>query len=158
MKNPKLESKPDNKSDNKRHTPDNSEVVSTTPATEGKGKRQLKATPVTVREQGKKARGKSSRTSVWSLTGRYIAAPFKVIGRVFRPLGRFKPIRIIGYILAPPYIRNAFKELRLVTWPTGKQSRQLTFAVIIFSLIFGLIAAVIDHGLDKIFRSLILHK
>jgi len=71
-------------------------------------------------------------------------------------LGRFKPFRILGYILAPPYFRNAWRELKQVTWPTGKQSRQLTFAVIVFSLVFGIIVATTDYGLDKLFRKVIL--
>lgn len=127
-------------------------------AASNKKKRQLRAAPVTVREQGEIARDKSSRTGVASKTGRVLSAPFRGLARLLRPLGKFKPFRILGHIIAPPYIRNAFKELRLVTWPNGKQSRQLTFAVIVFSLIFGIIAAVTDYGLDKLFRSVILKK
>jgi preprotein translocase SecE subunit len=130
----------------------------TSKSEKSKHKRQLRAAPVTVREQGEIARDKSSRTGVKTKSGKIISAPFRVIGRLFRPLGKFKPFRVLGYILAPPYIRNAFKELRLVTWPDGKQSRQLTFAVIVFSLIFGLIAAITDYGLDHLFRSVILKK
>jgi preprotein translocase SecE subunit len=126
--------------------------------TTNKKKRQLKAAPVTVREQGEIARGKSSRPGVKSKTGRILGVPFRAIGRLFRPLGKFKVFRILGHIIAPPYLRNAFKELRMVTWPTGKQSRQLTFAVIVFSLIFGVIAAITDYGLDKLFRTVILKK
>ncbi len=126
--------------------------------TSKKTRRQLKAAPITVREQGEKARDKSNRTGVMAMTGHYISMPFRLIGRLFRPLGKFKLVRGIGYIFAPPYVRNAFKELRLVTWPNGKQSRQLTFAVIVFSVIFGLIAAITDYGLDHLFRSVILKK
>ena len=131
-----------------------------------KKKRQLKAAPVTVREQSEQAQAKSARPGIRGKAGRVASAPIRGIARIFRPLGKFKVFRLpfkflgkfLGFIFAPPYLRNAFKELRMVTWPTGKQSRQLTFAVIIFSLIFGLIAAITDYGLDKLFRSVILKK
>ena len=87
-----------------------------------------------------------------------MGAPFRLIGRLFRPLGRFRFFRAIGYVLMPPYLRNSWRELRQVDWPNGRQTRQLTFAVIIFSVIFGLIAAGVDWGLDKVFRTLVLHK
>lgn len=121
-----------------------------------KQKRQLKAAPVTLREQSEQAQAKSAKPKTRSRIGRIISAPFRFIGRLFRPLGKFKFFRVIGYIFAPPYIRSAFKELRLVTWPNAKQTRQLTFAVIIFSLVFGVLAAIVDFGLDRLFRSVIL--
>lgn len=121
-----------------------------------KKKRQLKAAPVTLREQSELAQAKSGQSSRRSSAGRILGAPFRAVGRVFRPLGKFKFVRAIGYVFAPPYLRNAFRELRLVTWPTGKQSRQLTFAVIVFSLVFGVLAAITDYGLDKLFRAVIL--
>jgi len=121
-----------------------------------KQKRQLKAVPETLREQSERAQAKSSKPKTRSKVGRVLSAPFRLIGRIFRPLGKFKFFRAIGYILAPPYIRNALKELRLVTWPNRKQTRQLTFAVIVFSVVFGVIVAITDYGLDKVFRKLIL--
>jgi len=121
-----------------------------------KPKRQLKAAPVTLREQSEQAQAKSAKPKARTRAGRILSAPFRFIGRIFRPLGKFKFFRIIGYIFAPPYIRSAFKELRLVTWPDRTKTRQLTFAVIIFSLIFGVLAALVDYGLDKVFRSIIL--
>lgn len=121
-----------------------------------KKKRQLRSAPVTIREQSELAQAKSARPDTRSKAGKIAAAPFRGLVKLFRPLGKFKPFRIIGLILIPPYFRNAFKELRLVTWPTGKQTRQLTFAVIAFSLVFGVIAAITDYGLDKLFREFFL--
>ncbi len=116
------------------------------------------AEPTTLREQSEKAQAKSGLEGKRSRIGRILSAPFKLIGRIFRPLGKFKVFRAIGYVLAPPYIRNAWKELRLVTWPNARQTRRLTFAVIVFSLIFGGIVAIVDYGLDKLFRALILNQ
>ena len=121
-----------------------------------KQKRQLKAAPVTVREQSEQAQVKAARPTKRGRLSHILIAPFRGLVWLFKPLGRFKPFRILGYIIVPPYLRNAFAELRLVSWPSAKQTRQLTFAVIVFSLIFGAVAAVLDWGLDKIFRAVIL--
>jgi preprotein translocase SecE subunit len=67
-----------------------------------------------------------------------------------------KPARIFGKVLVPPYFRKSWAELKLVTWPTWKQSRQLTTAVLIFAIIFGAIIALVDLGLDKIFKNILL--
>jgi preprotein translocase SecE subunit len=53
-------------------------------------------------------------------------------------------------------VRNSFKELRHVAWPTGKQTLQLTSAVILFSVIFGVVVALFDFGLDKLFKQVLL--
>jgi preprotein translocase subunit SecE len=81
----------------------------------------------------------------------------------FHKIGAFgfwKPFRFVGRFLGkyiiPPYFKNSWKELRMVTWPNRKQTRQLTFAVIIFSIIFGVLVAVVDFGLDKLFKKVIL--
>jgi preprotein translocase SecE subunit len=63
---------------------------------------------------------------------------------------------LLGKILVPPYIRNSWKELKQVTWPNWKQSRQLTFAVLVFAVIFGAAVAIVDFGLDKLFKHILL--
>ena len=123
-----------------------------------KPKRRLRAAPVSVREQSERAQAKAGKPGKRSRVGRILGAPFRLIGRIFRPLGRFKPFRVLGYILAPPYFRNAWREVKQVTWPDRKKSRQLTFAVIVFSLVFGIIIAATDYGLDKLFRKVILEQ
>lgn len=67
-----------------------------------------------------------------------------------------KPLRIVGKILLPVYFRNSWRELKLVTWPSLKQSRQLTFAVLTFAVVFGAAIAGVDWGLDKVFRNILL--
>lgn len=110
----------------------------------------------TLREKSEQAQAKSSQPRRFSRAGNTAAAPFRFIGRTLRPLGKFKLFKAIGYILFPPYFRNSWKELRLVTWPDRTQTRRLTFAVVLFSLLFGAIIAGVDYGLDKLFRALIL--
>ena len=67
-----------------------------------------------------------------------------------------KPVIWLGSKLVPTYFKNSFKELKLVTWPNRKESRQLTSAVIIFAVVLSLIVALIDLGLDKVFKKVIL--
>lgn len=56
----------------------------------------------------------------------------------------------------PSFFNNAWKEVRMVEWPSAKTTARLTFAVFIFSVIFGLMIAVVDFGLDKVFRKVFL--
>lgn len=148
------------KSGDKPSTPSNSDPSKTTDDSTQRRRRVLRPAPepTTIREQSEKAQAASGKEAKRSRFGRIAAKPFRFIGRLFRPLGKFKLFRAIGYVLVPPYIRNAWKELRLVTWPNTKQTRQLTFAVIVFSLVFGGIVAIVDYGLDKAFRALILNQ
>ncbi len=124
-------------------------------------KRRLRASPQSIREQSATAAAKAAEPHRPSIAGKILGAPFRLIGRIFRPvfryLGRYKFFRVIGYILVPPYFRSAWRELRLVTWPNFRQTRDLTIAVIIFSIIFGVIVAAVDYVLDKLFRKFILN-
>lgn len=82
--------------------------------------------------------------------------PIKQIGHAFRWFFRLKVIRFIGRMLGFGYFRRSFNELKGVTWPTWRESRRLTGAVILFSVIFGGLIAVVDYGLDKLFKQLLL--
>lgn len=80
---------------------------------------------------------------------RFVLAPFKT-----------KPMRFIGRILAKilllNYFRQSWQELKQVTWPGRRETIQLTFAVFVFAISFGLLIAVVDFGLDKLFREVLL--
>lgn len=56
----------------------------------------------------------------------------------------------------PSYFRESWTELRQVTWPNRKQTVQLTLAVFVFAIVFAVFVGVIDFGLDKIFRKVLL--
>lgn len=77
--------------------------------------------------------------------------PFKAIGWFFKQL-----FRIIGLVVFPKYVRGSFRELKQVTWPNWKLSRQLTYAVLIFAVIFGVSIAIVDWGLGKVFKQILL--
>lgn len=82
--------------------------------------------------------------------------PLKQIGHGLRWFFTSKPMRFITKWTGIRYIIDSWKELRGVTWPSFKQSVKLTSAVIIFSVIFGLLIAVVDFFLDKIFKQILL--
>jgi len=131
-------------------------------AESAKPKRRMVKKAETVREKTEKAGlpKPDKKSGVLRLTLGYIALPFRWIGRQFAKLGRFlgkfRVLRFIGKILWPTYFRESWKELRQVTWPSRSETWKLTLAVILFAVIFGLLVSVVDFGLDKIFRKLIL--
>jgi preprotein translocase subunit SecE len=65
-------------------------------------------------------------------------------------------VRFIGRIIGFTYIRGSWQELKQVTWPSRSEGRRLTTAVIIFSIVFGVLIALVDFGLDKLFKDLLL--
>ncbi len=110
----------------------------------------------TVREQATKAQAKADkpqgnrRLQVAATNSR---KPFAKVGKIFDR----QPFRFIGRILYPRFARNAIAELKLVTWPNRRETTRLTFAVIMFAIAFGAIVTVVDYGLDKLFKALILN-
>jgi len=82
--------------------------------------------------------------------------PFKQLGHGLRWFFRLKPVRFIGRMLGFTFVRGSWRELKLVTWPTRREGRRLTTAVILFSVVFGAVIAVVDYGLDKLFKQLLL--
>ena len=91
--------------------------------------------------------------------GRFVAKLFGPLGFLLLPfrtkIGRLI-VRILGAILLINFFRGAFRELRDVKWPDRKQTAQLTFAVFIFAIVFGLIIGITDYGLDKVFKQILL--
>lgn len=59
------------------------------------------------------------------------------------------------YII-PRYLRESWHEVKQVTWPDRKETTKLTLAVFTFAIIFGILVAVVDYGLDILFRKTIL--
>jgi preprotein translocase SecE subunit len=82
--------------------------------------------------------------------------PLKQIGHAIRWFFNLRFMRFLGRILGFSYIRSSLQELRLVTWPTRREGRRLTTAVIIFSVVFGALIALVDYGLDKLFKQVLL--
>jgi len=121
-----------------------------------KPKRRIVKKAETVREKAEKAQEDSKQPRRLHATKRRVSAPFRPVGRLAKKLGKFKPFRIIGLILVPPYFRNSWRELKQVTWLKPKDSIRLTYAVFAFAAIFGTLVALLDYGLDKIFKQVLI--
>jgi preprotein translocase subunit SecE len=57
--------------------------------------------------------------------------------------------------LSPSYFRNAWKELKNVSWPGRRETWKLTFSVFIFAMVFGIVVALVDYGFETLFRKVI---
>lgn len=119
-------------------------------------KRRIVKKAETVRQKAEKAVEDSKQPRRLHATKRRAGAPFRIVGKGFTKLGKYKVLRVIGYILVPPYFRNSWKELRQVTWTKRRESFRLTAAVIVFAITFGAVVAVLDFGLDKVFKEVLL--
>jgi preprotein translocase SecE subunit len=122
--------------------------------------RRLRQAPQTMRERAAVTTNKQPKPNKLRQAAGKVGAPFRATGKVFGKIHIWKPFKVagrfVGRIFVPPYVRNSFKELRQVTWPDRKQTLQLTSAVIIFSVVFGIVVALFDFGLDKLFKQVIL--
>ena len=56
----------------------------------------------------------------------------------------------------PRFFINAWRELKGVSWPSARETFRLTIAVLMFAIVFGIMIAVVDYGLDKAFKQLLL--
>ena len=75
-----------------------------------------------------------------------LTLPDNKVGRVFNHRVRFMP----------KFFRAAWQELRQVTWPSRRETGKLTLAVITFAIVFGFMIAVVDYGLDKLFKEVLI--
>ncbi|HEX8182277.1 MAG TPA: preprotein translocase subunit SecE [Candidatus Saccharimonadales bacterium] len=124
-------------------------------------KRRLRTNSETVRQRTEKfqQQQKNEAAPKSSFFGSFMRGfiwPLRQLGRLVGKLGRYRVFRIIGRILLPKYLRNSWRELRMVTWPNWRTSWKLTYAVIVFSIVFGVIVALVDFVLDKLFKELII--
>ena len=125
-------------------------------AESAKPKRRVVKQAETVREKAEKATEQGKQPRRLNATRTKVGAPFRAAGRGLKKAGKVKPLRILGFIIVPPYFRNSWKELRQVTWPKFGVSARLTFAVIAFAVVFGALVALLDFGLDKVFKQVLL--
>jgi preprotein translocase SecE subunit len=137
---------------------DNSETA------EAIAKRRVK-NPETFRERAIKANEASDKPNRLAKVKRGFGKIFRPIGRIFKKAfgNRFfkrifvnRVFRLIGRILLPHYFRSSWQELKLVAWPKRREARQLTFAVLAFAIVFGGVVALVDFGLDKLFKGILL--
>lgn len=58
--------------------------------------------------------------------------------------------------VTPSYFVSATSELKQVTWPRRRETWKLVFAVFVFAITIGLFIALLDFGLEKLFKAVIL--
>ncbi|MCA9342487.1 preprotein translocase subunit SecE [Candidatus Saccharibacteria bacterium] len=80
---------------------------------------------------------------------KFVLKPFQ--NKVFRSIGRF-----FRKILLIDYFMYSWQEVKMVEWPSRKETIKLTTAVFIFAIVFGFFVSIIDYGLDKLFKEVIL--
>jgi preprotein translocase SecE subunit len=64
-------------------------------------------------------------------------------------------LKVLRWII-PNYFIESWREVRLVTWPSRRETWRLTVAVFIFALVFGALVAGVDKVLDLLFKKVIL--
>lgn len=130
---------------------------------EVKKKRVLKRTE-TVREKAVKKEQPAKPRRLHKVTGtakRPLGAARRIGAKEYHPIKL--PDNKIGRFMTktrkftPKFFRDAWAEVRQVTWPNRKETAKLTFAVFTFAIIFSLLIGVVDYGLDKLFRELLLN-
>lgn len=133
-------------------------------------KRRLRAPAQSVRQAAEKAQAGNDKPRRVSRARRTLAAAGRPFARILQPTGRFiykvfnrqpfrfigKILRFIALILGLRFVGQSIRELKYVTWPTRRETRQLTFAVLAFAIVFGIFVTVVDFGLDKLFKALIV--
>lgn len=76
----------------------------------------------------------------------YLPIPDNKVGRFLNKRRRW----------IPKYFRESWKEVRQVTWPNRRETIRLTLAVFVFAVSFGLVVALVDFGLERAFKQLLL--
>lgn len=133
-------------------------------------KPRIRKTAPTLRQKAEAEQAKSEKpkTQRWARLKKNLKRPFSAVNakrpRVKLPSNKFtrllakiaRPIKKVLSWLVPRYFINAWREVKLVTWPSRKETWRLTLAVFIFSVVFGALAFAVDKGLDEIFKKFVL--
>jgi preprotein translocase SecE subunit len=130
---------------------------------DSKRRPRIRKSAPTVRERAEAAREKSESKKPGKVRGLLAkpAAPVKKLN-----LSQKKPIRVakkpLSFLkkvlkwLVPNYFINSWRELRLVVWPSRRETWRLTLAVFIFAIVFGALVAGVDKALDELFKRVVL--
>lgn len=132
-------------------------------AEQSKKKRRVVKKTETVRERATKAAEGPKKPRRLRTTASKVSRPIKAAHRVgqkeyYLPM----PDNRIGRFLnkrrsvIPKFFRSSWAEVRQVTWPTWRETVKLTSAVFVFAIAFSLLIAVVDYGLDKVFKELLV--
>ncbi len=117
----------------------------------------------TVRERTKTNDTPKKERRIRKTVGNKVKAPAKGLSKLHKkvvniplPDNRFGRIMGKRIKIFPQFLVNAFKEIKLVVWPTPRQTVSLTIAVFIFAVIFASIVGLLDFGFSKLFEKYII--
>ncbi len=131
-------------------------------AVEKSRKRLIKSE--SMREKTSKAVSRSAKPRRLHRTASAVKRPLRAVHRIAKKEyyvvkpheSGFKGFLTKRRRWTPGYFRSAFKELRLVTWPSRHNTWKLVASVFLFSIVFGTAIAIVDFGLDKLFKQAFL--
>ncbi len=102
-------------------------------------------------EEASKPKKKSVNTDLTEVNVEQKSSPKKIV----KKSDKVKKNR--RFHIIPKFIREAFKEIRLVTWPDARTTTKLSVAVIIFATVFAIVVSLVDYGFGKIFKKVFLN-
>lgn len=105
--------------------------------------------PETIRERAEQAKAELSKN----------ASKSKVSDQSTKKRGllRRKSTKPRRFHIIPKFFRESVQVIREVTWPSWRNAAKLTFAVIMFSVVFSALVDVLDLGLVRVFKKVLLH-
>lgn len=101
--------------------------------------------PKRVKAVAQKAK-KHTITAAKAITGEHHVIPRKENPGFFTKSRR----------MTPRYFADSLLELRYVSWPGFREAVRLVFAVSAFAMTVGVFIAILDFGLERLFRAVIL--
>lgn len=120
-------------------------------------KARVRKTAPTVRQRVETAKIKAEepeKSGRVRRSARLASKPLKKLRLPSNPVSRGL-IRVLRF-LVPRYFVNSWREVKLVEWPSRRDTWRLTGAVFLFAVIFGALVAGVDKVLDIIFKNLVL--
>ncbi len=119
-----------------------------------------------TRKLPSKKNKKAPRLKKPTVVGKVFSKIWIILKKIFRPFKfllkpfKLRPVRFIGRVLRKilllDYFIASWRELKLVSWPGRKETFQLTIAVFVFAIGFGVFIAIVDFGLSKLFQEVLL--
>ncbi len=125
---------------------------------------KLTKEPETIRQKADKESARRTKPTPKSKITKSIHKPLSTLKKV--ALKEYHPVKApekrgvrhlnkrIHYI--PKFLKNSWKELKQVTWPSWRDALRLTFAVIVFSAVFAFFVQVLDYIFSKLVKEIIL--
>lgn len=102
--------------------------------------------------------GEASKTKA-----KAVKKPNKVSGVLTKRIGAKSSTGVHRDVKAPKwlqaiggYFKGAYQELRQVKWPNRRATWSLTFAVIVFTILFVALILSLDYVFDLLFKKVIL--